>query len=63
MEGFRIERRLTFHADNYLIDEDVRVINKSNPSGMGRIAFTTATKSLTAADDRYNPHQNRMVQR
>ncbi|WP_319780583.1 membrane protein insertase YidC [Maridesulfovibrio sp.] len=55
VEGFRIERRLTFHADNYLIDEDVRVINKSNPSGMGRIAFTTATKSLTAADDRYNP--------
>ncbi|WP_320172716.1 membrane protein insertase YidC [Maridesulfovibrio sp.] len=55
VEGFRIERRLTFHADNYLIDEDVRVINTSNPSGMGRIAFTTATKSLTAADDRYNP--------
>ncbi len=55
VEGFRIERRLTFHSHNYLIDEDVRVINKSNPSGMGRIAFTTATKSLTAADDRYNP--------
>lgn len=55
VEGFRIERRLTFHADNYLIDEDVRIINKSNPSGMGRLAFTTATKSLTAADDRYNP--------
>ncbi|TIH15330.1 membrane protein insertase YidC [Marinifilum sp. JC120] len=55
VEGFRIERRLTFHADNYLIDEDVRIINKSNPSGMGRIAFTTATKSLTAADDNYNP--------
>ncbi|WP_432735434.1 membrane protein insertase YidC [Maridesulfovibrio sp. FT414] len=55
VEGFRIERRLTFHADNYLIDEDVRVINKSNPSGMGRLAFTTATRSLTAEDDRYNP--------
>ncbi len=55
VEGFRIERRLTFHADNYLIDEDVRIINQSNPSGMGRVAFTTATKSLTAADDRYNP--------
>ncbi|NDV25097.1 membrane protein insertase YidC [Desulfovibrio sp. JC010] len=55
VEGFRVERRLTFHADNYLIDEDVRVINKSNPSGMGRVAFTTATKSLTAEDDRYNP--------
>ncbi len=55
VEGFRVERRLTFHADNYLIDEDVRIINKSNPSGMGRLAFTTATKSLTAADNRYNP--------
>lgn len=55
VEGFRIERRLTFHADNYLIDEDVRIINKSNPSGMGRLAFTTATKSLTAEDNRYNP--------
>jgi YidC/Oxa1 family membrane protein insertase len=55
VEGFRIERRLTFHADNYLIDEDMRVINQSNPSGVGRVAFTTATKSLTAADDRYNP--------
>ncbi|WP_027721548.1 membrane protein insertase YidC [Maridesulfovibrio zosterae] len=55
VEGFRIERRLTFHADNYLIDEDVRIINMSNPSGMGRLAFTTATKSLTSKDDRYNP--------
>ncbi|MBI9112293.1 membrane protein insertase YidC [Maridesulfovibrio ferrireducens] len=55
VEGFRIERRLTFHADNYLIDEDVRVLNVSNPSGQGRLAFTTATKSLSAEDDRYNP--------
>ncbi len=55
VEGFRIERRLTFHADNYLIDEDVRIINKSNPSGMGRLAFTTATKSLTSEKDTYNP--------
>lgn len=55
VEGFRIERRLTFHADNYLIDEDVRVINMSNPSGQGRIAFTTATKSLTSEKDTYNP--------
>ncbi|OEU64934.1 MAG: hypothetical protein BA863_13395 [Desulfovibrio sp. S3730MH75] len=55
VEGFRIERRLTFHADSYLIDEDVRVINVSNPSAQGRLAFTTATKSLSAADDQYNP--------
>ncbi len=55
VEGFRIERRLTFHADSYLIDEDVRVINVSNPSGQGRLAFTTATKSLSSEDDQYNP--------
>ncbi|WP_320170708.1 membrane protein insertase YidC [Maridesulfovibrio sp.] len=55
VEGFRIERRLTFHADNYLIDEDLRIINVSNPSATGRLAFTTATKSLTAENDRYNP--------
>jgi YidC/Oxa1 family membrane protein insertase len=55
VEGFRIERRLTFHADNYLIDEDVRILNVSNPSGQGRLAFTTATKSLSADGDRYNP--------
>ncbi len=55
VEGFRIERRLTFHADNYLIDEDVRVLNVSNPSGEGRLAFTTATRSLSAEDNRYNP--------
>jgi YidC/Oxa1 family membrane protein insertase len=55
VEGFRIQRRLTFHADNYLIDEDVRVLNAQNPSAEGRLAFTTATKSLSAEGDRYNP--------
>lgn len=55
VDGFRVQRKLTFHANNYLIDEDLRVLNVSNPSGEGHLAFTTATKSLSAEGDRYNP--------
>jgi len=55
VHGFRIERVLTFHPDTYLIEENTGVTNL-NPTGVeGSLAFTAAAKSMSAADNRYNP--------
>lgn len=53
--GVRLIRTLTFHADNYFVEETVRIENPSTAQVAGRLAFTLASTSLSAEDDRYNP--------
>lgn len=53
--GFDIERRLTFHADSYLITEDLTLLNLEETGTEASVAFTAAAKSMSAEDDRYNP--------
>jgi YidC/Oxa1 family membrane protein insertase len=50
-----LERRLTFHADNYLIDEKTRLVNAGPDTLEEEIQYTAATRSLSAEDNRYNP--------
>jgi len=55
VEGYRIKRILTFHADSYLIDETTQVTNTTGTGSEGAVAFSAAAKSMSAEDDRYNP--------
>lgn len=48
-----IVREITFHANTFIIDETVRLASPT--SATAKIAFTLASTSLTAADDKYNP--------
>ncbi len=52
---YRLERRLTFDAKTYLIDEDLTVTNMSTTGFEASVSFTAAAQSMTAKDDRYNP--------
>lgn len=53
--GFDIERRLTIHADSYLITEDLTLLNIEESGTEASVAFTAAAKSMSSKDDRYNP--------
>ena len=55
VHGYRIERVLTFHPESYLIEENTSVTNLNSTGVEGSIAFTAAAKSMSAADNRYNP--------
>jgi YidC/Oxa1 family membrane protein insertase len=50
-----IERRLTFHADSYLIGEKTRIVNTGADTVDEAVQYTAATHSLSAEDDHYNP--------
>lgn len=54
-EGYRLERKLTFKADTYLIAEQVTVTNLGSAPAVSRLSFTADTKSLSAEGDSYNP--------
>ncbi len=51
--NFQLERRIAFSGDSYLIKEEVKVLNGGDAS-LGWLAFTAATESMSAADNRYN---------
>jgi YidC/Oxa1 family membrane protein insertase len=53
--GFQIVRILTFHPDTYLIEETSTVTNLTATGVEGSLSFTSAAKSMSAEDDRYNP--------
>ncbi|MBC15642.1 MAG: hypothetical protein CL942_01180 [Desulfovibrio sp.] len=55
VHGFRIQRVLTFYADTYQIQENTTVTNLNETGVEGGIAYTAATKSMSAEDNRYNP--------
>ncbi|MDK2957417.1 MAG: YidC/Oxa1 family rane protein insertase [Desulfovibrionales bacterium] len=55
VDDLLIERRLTFHAANYLIQEKTRIVNNGPATVDESIQYTTATRSLSAKDNRYNP--------
>ncbi|EGB16434.1 membrane protein insertase, YidC/Oxa1 family [Pseudodesulfovibrio mercurii] len=55
VDGYRIERVLTFHPDTYLIDESATVTNLTGTGAEGALSFTAAAKSMSDEDDRYNP--------
>jgi YidC/Oxa1 family membrane protein insertase len=52
--GMNLVRELTFHADSYVIEENLRVQNLSSGQAQARVTFTLASTSLTPEDDRYN---------
>lgn len=53
--GARLVRTLTFRADNYTVQDSVRVANQTQAQLSGRLAFTLAGTSLSAEGDSYNP--------
>ncbi|WP_272700788.1 membrane protein insertase YidC [Desulfovibrio sp. Fe33] len=55
VDGYRVERVLTFHADTYLIDESATITNLNAIGAEGAMSFTAAAKSMSDEDDRYNP--------
>ncbi len=55
LAGARLVRTLTFRADNYTVQDSVRVINQTQAQMSGRLAFTLASVSLSAEGDSYNP--------
>ncbi len=55
VNGYRIVRQMTFHADTYLIEENTTVTNLNATGVEGSVSFTAAAKSMSAEDDRYNP--------
>jgi YidC/Oxa1 family membrane protein insertase len=54
VEGYDIERILTFEADNYLIKEEVRVVSTSAADSDLKITRQAATDALTAMSSNYN---------
>ncbi|MGE4293029.1 MAG: membrane protein insertase YidC [Desulfovibrio sp.] len=57
IEGYDIERILTFEADNYLIKEEVRVVSAGATSADLKITRQAATNALTAMSSNYNQAQ------
>ncbi|WFS63521.1 membrane protein insertase YidC [Pseudodesulfovibrio thermohalotolerans] len=55
VDGYRVERVLTFHADTYLIDESATITNLNAIGAEGALSFTAAAKSMSEEDNRYNP--------
>jgi YidC/Oxa1 family membrane protein insertase len=55
MGDLSIERRLTFSAKSYLITEEVALGNAGAAEAKPLVSFTLAAKSLSDADDKYNP--------
>ncbi len=55
VDGYQIERVLTFHADSYLIDESATVTNLTATGSEGALSFTAAARSMSDEEDRYNP--------
>ncbi len=54
--GLRIERRLTFSADSYLVGEETALSNVSADQAQLRLDYTAATAGLSQGeDDKYNP--------
>ncbi|GAB6036266.1 membrane protein insertase YidC [Fundidesulfovibrio butyratiphilus] len=47
-----IVRKLTFHADTYIIDETVRLSSPTPTTA--KVAFTLASTTLTSHEDKYN---------
>ena len=54
VSGFKIERSLTFHADNYLIEENVVVTNVSDTGIEGALSFTSAMEMPSPDSKGYN---------
>ncbi|MGE4469317.1 MAG: membrane protein insertase YidC [Desulfovibrio sp.] len=55
IEGYDIERILTFEAENYLIKEEVRLISTSASSADLRVTRQAATNALADLSSTYNP--------
>ncbi|MFW5488373.1 MAG: membrane protein insertase YidC [Desulfovibrio sp.] len=52
--GMHLVRELTFHADSYLIEENLRLQNMSDSQAQARVTFTLASTGMTQHEDRYN---------
>ncbi|WP_147822140.1 membrane protein insertase YidC [Salidesulfovibrio onnuriiensis] len=52
---FRLERRLTFDAATYLIEEDLTVTNQGATGVEASVSFTAAAKAMSSEKDSYNP--------
>ncbi|MDD4951152.1 MAG: membrane protein insertase YidC [Desulfovibrionaceae bacterium] len=53
--GYRVQRSLSLRGDSYLLEETAAVSSLGQAAGEVRLAFTGATESLSAEDNRYNP--------
>ncbi|HBE94782.1 MAG TPA: membrane protein insertase YidC [Desulfovibrio sp.] len=53
--GLSIERKLTFKADSYLIEEQLTLSNMGAAPVQTRMSFTAASKRLSTDDSSYNP--------
>jgi YidC/Oxa1 family membrane protein insertase len=53
--GLSIERKLTFKADSYLIEEELTLTNAGAAPVQTRMSFTAASKRLSNMDSSYNP--------
>ncbi|MBQ9537153.1 MAG: membrane protein insertase YidC [Desulfovibrionaceae bacterium] len=54
VDNLRVQRRLTFRADNYEIHEDVVVVNPTEQPRNVRLTYTVAADSRNASGDRYD---------
>ena len=54
IDNFRIQRRLNFDANTYLINEEITVLNLGTQTRSMRLAYTVAADSRNAAGDRYD---------
>lgn len=52
--GLKLTRRLTLHADSYLISEELTVANPGTAPVTGKVAFTAASSGLAPKGDQYN---------
>ncbi len=52
--GLKLTRKLTIHADTYLIGEELTVANPGTAAVTGKVAFTAASAGLSPAGDQYN---------
>ena len=57
VDNFRVQRRLTFDANTYIIAEEVSVANLSSQTRSMRLAYTVAADSRNASGDRYDVMQ------
>ena len=54
VDNFRVQRRLTFDANSYIITEEVAIANLSDQPRSLRLAYTVAADSRNASGDRYD---------
>ncbi len=56
-EGYRIQRTLTFDADNYTIEEDIRLTSEDVQNDELRLGLNVFTNVLSSASNMYNKTQ------